>query len=922
MKRFILWKTTAIALSMLLPVGAFAQKPTFRIDFDMTGRPAAEVNEPGYIAWPIVDCATDSRIIDGVEVTLANNPPNSAAIALRSHWYKAGIQAPNYARLVSDGLTGKAGDGGTEIKIILSGLPAGKHTLMSYHNTVDNLTEKTFTDMEIYIDGKLVVKGLEPSNRALSNFEAQTAYLEFEAKEDTPVEFLFAPTYTSKASSWNVIINGLVLNEPNIMKQSRNPNPADADYHIDADNKQYTLSWTAANGAVAHEVYFGKDKEALFAADASSALCKGRQTHTTFGVNELYSMDTYYWRVDEVDEEGTVTKGDVWSFRPRQLAFPGAEGHGRFAIGGRGGKVVYVTNLNDDGPGSLREAITNDVGPRTIMFAVSGIIELKSRLVLNAPNVTVAGQTAPGKGICLTRAPFGMSGANDAIVRFIRVRLGSGTTYDGMGLQGSDHCILDHNSISWTIDEAFSSRSAKNITLQRTLISEALNAADHQNYPSGSQHGYAASISGDVGSFHHNLLAHCAGRNWSLAGGLDGNGYYAGRLDIFNNVVYNWRSRTTDGGAHEVNFVKNYYKPGAASTQNYALNAQWDGFPGTQRYYCDGNIVEGKFDDLTNPRNGCKSASGNPNPWSNTPFFPSHATVHTARDAYKHVLSDVGCTLPLMDDHDVRMVTETLGGTYSCKGSRTDLPGLPDSEQDVGGWEEYPALTRAANYDTDMDGLPDWWELMFGLNPNSPQNDFSDSNADDDGDGYTNLEEYLHWMATPRYETPIDKQIDIDLTPYTRGFEKEPVYALASIKNATAQVEGSILKITPNQGFSGLLYVDFSVTDADGTEMVRTLGLKVGEGGSHMYRSESEQTGFTIYPNPAVEILYVSTPVGEQAEATIEIATVYGHSCLVKKYQPSQGVSQQVDISSLEPGAYLVTIRCAGRQETMKLIKK
>src|SRR5690606_688528 len=134
------------------------------------------------------------------------------------------------------------------------------------------------------------------------------------------------------------------------------------------------------------------------------------------------------------------------------------------------------------------------------------------------------GQTAPGKGILIRGAPFGMSGAQDAVIRFVRVRLGAGPTFDGMGMAGSDHCIIDHASISWTIDEAFSSRSARNITLQRTLISECLNVAGHQNYDPGTEHGYAASISGDVGSCHHSLLAHCAGRNWSLAGGLDGNG--------------------------------------------------------------------------------------------------------------------------------------------------------------------------------------------------------------------------------------------------------------------------------------------------------------------------------------------------------------------------------------------------------------
>src|SRR5262249_33618900 len=285
------------------------------------------------------------------------------------------------------------------------------------------------------------------------------------------------------------------------------------------------------------------------------------------------SLKTYYWRVDEITSKNVATPGTIWYFRPRHLAFPTAEGYGRFARGGRGGVVVHVTNLNDSGAGSLRDAIETERGPRLVVFDVSGIIPLASRLSIAQNYITVAGQTSPGKGICVRAAPFGATGAHDLIIQNVRVRLGAGQTYDGMGLQGSDHCIVDHCSISWTIDESFSSRNGKNITLQRTLISEALNIAGHQNYPAGTKHGHAASISGDVGSFHHNLLAHNEGRNWSLAGGLDGNGNFAGRLDIFDNVVYNWGGRTTDGGAHQVNFVGNTYKPGPASTIFVALTA-------------------------------------------------------------------------------------------------------------------------------------------------------------------------------------------------------------------------------------------------------------------------------------------------------------------------------------------------------------
>ena len=244
----------------------------------------------------------------------------------------------------------------------------------------------------------------------------------------------------------------------------------------------------------------------------------------------------------------------------RHLAFPTAEGYGRFALGGRAGRVIKVTNLNDSGAGSFRAAVEAD-GPRTVVFDVSGLITLESRLIIRKTNsdLTIAGQTAPGNGICIRKYNVGMLGATNVIVRYLRVRPGniSGMTLDGMGMASSDDCIIDHCSISWTLDESFSSRGGKNITLQRTLISEALNEAGHKKYPVGTQHGYAASIGGDIGSFHHNLLAHCAGRNWSLAGGLTkSNSTYAGRLDLRNNVIYNWKTRATDGGAHEVNFVR------------------------------------------------------------------------------------------------------------------------------------------------------------------------------------------------------------------------------------------------------------------------------------------------------------------------------------------------------------------------------
>jgi hypothetical protein len=404
--------------------------------------------------------------------------------------------------------------------------------------------------------------------------------------------------------------------------------------------------------------------------------------------------------------------------------------------------------LNDSGPGSLRAAIEANE-PRTVVFDVSGRIVLQNRLGIRNPYLTIAGQTAPGKGICISNLNLGMLGTHDVVVRYIRVRPGdtAGLTLDGMGMASTDHAIIDHCSISWTQDEAFSSRGAKNITLQRTLISEALNVAGHKKYEKGKQHGYAASIGGDIGSFHHNLLAHCAGRNWSLEGGLDKAGRHTARLDIRNNVVYNWSHRTTDGGAMQVNFVNNYYKPGPASRVFHVLMPERhlvQAF-GPQEYYVSGNVMEGRYGaderlaGVIAPRNGGSIEEF----LVNEPFFDHHVTTQSAADAYENVLGDVGCNVPMLDDHDRRVIQETRDGSTTYKGSVTGYPGLPDSQQDVGGWEAYPEVHRPADWDTDDDGMPNKWEEQHGFNPS----DAKDGQHDADGDGYTNLEDYLNGIV-------------------------------------------------------------------------------------------------------------------------------------------------------------------------------
>jgi hypothetical protein len=405
---------------------------------------------------------------------------------------------------------------------------------------------------------------------------------------------------------------------------------------------------------------------------------------------------------------------------------------------------------------------------------------------------------------------------------------------------------MDHCSISWSIDEAFSSRSAKNISLQRTLISEALNVAGHQNYPAGTAHGYAASIGGDVGSFHHNLLAHCEGRNWSLAGGLDAAGYFSGRMDIRHNVVYNWRGRTTDGGAHEVNFVGNYYKPGPATTQHYALIANYDNFPGTQQYFFTENIMLGYFNEVTQTsgRTAAGSNGGSVpttySPWVNTAFFPSYVTPQTATEALKTVLSDVGANQPL-DIHDTRVLAETKAGSTTYRGSVSGLLGLPDSQADVGGWEDYGTEVRPAEVDADHDGMSAEWERAHGLNTA-----LDDHNLDVDGDGFTALENYLNWLAGPHAKTPLNAAVEIDLRPYLQGLNGIPSINVSAATHGSVSMlgDGATARFTPAVGFTGV--ATFSFAGSDGLSVSRAMQILVTVPEYRLEASVLNATTFTF----------------------------------------------------------------------------
>jgi len=556
------------------------------------------------------------------------------------------------------------------------------------------------------------------------------------------------------------------------LAKATEPRPANDDEHINGDDGSARLTWRTPPSAVAHRIYFGTNGDLVAQAGADSPLCQGAFPTASFLATHLDSANTYFWRVDELDAAGEATHGELWRFRTRHLAFPTAEGYGRFARGGRGGRVIEVTNLEDYNPdrgevvipGSFRAAV-EAVGPRTIIFRVSGVIRLKKPCAVHNPYCTIAGQTAPGDGICLANDSSGGFGTHDVIIRYLRFRVGDEEhkAMDGCGLGSCDNCIIDHCSISWSSDEGHSSRGAKNITFQRSIVAEALHHGPHYRASDRSKletHAFAASISGDIGSYHHNLLADCTDRNWSLAGGLTQGGLYAGYLDIRNNVVYNWTARTTDGGVKALNYVNNYYKPHLGNPfvkwllKLDPISPAW----GTESYYMSGNVLEGYVDETNNWDTFQNGPEVEKQVRVDAEIFPSYVHTQKAREAYTNVLADVGANFPQSDVIDRHIINDARNGTAEYIGTRGptygDRPGpnyagfidtQSDDKSAAGSpnfpWPDYQ--TRNVPTDSDHDGIPDAWETAHGLNPNDP----NDANADSTGDGYTNLEKYLNSLV-------------------------------------------------------------------------------------------------------------------------------------------------------------------------------
>ncbi len=466
-----------------------------------------------------------------------------------------------------------------------------------------------------------------------------------------------------------------------------------------------------------------------------------------------------------------------WAARPVDLpqaeipAFPGAMGGGAYSFGGRGGKVIIVTSLSDDGPGTLREACETG-GARIVVFNVAGIIRLKTPLIIRAPYITIAGQTAPGDGICIAGESFWVN-THDAVIRHMRFRRGEtyvGRRDDAIGGNPVGNIMIDHVSASWGLDENMSiyrhmyndstgkAQEEKlptvNITIQNSIFSEALDTWNHS---------FGSTLGGENCTFIRNLWADNTGRNPSIG--------WNGIFNFANNVIFNWVHRSTDGGDYKAmyNIINNYYKPGPITPKDSPIGHRILkpesgrsklGYLVFGRAYVNGNIVEGNERVTKDNWDGGVQVEDQPDAGKYKdamklgkplpmPSFP----IMSAQESFGFVLDNAGATLPKRDPVDLRIIVQVRTGQiiYPENVKLDSVPqfkyrrlpkdsykmGIITDIAQVGGYPEYKGTPYK---DSDKDGMPDEWEIKYKLNPNDP----SDAVLDCNGDGYTNIEKYIN----------------------------------------------------------------------------------------------------------------------------------------------------------------------------------
>ena len=533
--------------------------------------------------------------------------------------------------------------------------------------------------------------------------------------------------------------------------------------------------------------------------------------------NVQLAQNGYVYSLVASNSAGAVTNGATLTvLAPATRAFPGAEGAGAFAKGGRGGDVYYVTSLNDaNTAGTLRYGINNaPASGRTILFKVSGNIALNSTLTVNKPRITIAGQTAPGDGICVQNYSFNIA-ANDVVVRHLRSRLGTNALQegDGMWINSGTNIVVDHLSASWSVDETLSSsRTVANLTVQNCFITESLTRSIHEK----GAHGYGGIASSEVTTtytYHRNLYAHHSSRSPRL-----GSDSQSGtlRLDFRNNVIYNWGFRAGYSGdtneTTELNYVGNYLVAGPSSTYNFAFNS--GGI--TTSIYQSGNFIDTDKDGLVDGANTGWSMFSGTMTQTNAPFAVPDATTETAGTAYQRVLAQSGAMPWRRDAYDQRMARTVRTQTGQLVDFVSGAPFAGDyMTNNIGGtnyigvnpWQTLSAV--AAQVDTDNDGMPNFWELAMGLATNNA----ADRNLTNSL-GYTRLEDYLNWLADPHVLCDRNGFVDVNLRE-ANGGATNLTFNVASGTNGTVALlgDGYTARFTATNNYSGLAKFTYTATD-------------------------------------------------------------------------------------------------------------
>lgn len=544
-------------------------------------------------------------------------------------------------------------------------------------------------------------------------------------------------------------------------------------------------------------------------------------TNATYSIVSSLPTDSGTYTVLVATPAGSVLSSNavLTVTTPLATAFPGAEGAGAYTTGGRGGDVYYVTSLADaNTAGTLRFGINNaPAGGRTILFKVSGNIALNSTLTVNKPNITVAGQSAPGDGICIQDESFNIA-ANNVIVRHMRTRLGTNNLAeaDGMWINGGTNIVVDHVSASWSVDEVLStSRNVANLSVQNCFINESQKNSIHIK----GEHGYGGIISSadDVTyTYHHNLYAHNTSRNPRV-----GSDSQAGtlRLDFRNNVIYDWGffagySGDTNENT-EINYVGNYLVAGPISTQTKAFV----GGAATTKIYQSSNLIDNDKDLLIDGVDTGWSMIGGTYTQMGSAFDVPAIPTDSAGVALQRVIAQSGAMPWRRDAVDQRVITSFRrhNGTSIDFVNPTPFAGDYITNNINGtnfiGVNPWPTLTTTtAPIDTDSDGMPDYWELANGLNLNLA----SDRNITNTLTGYTKLEEYLNWLADAHELCNRNGTVDVNLRTAT-GSGTNFTFAVANGLNGTVALlgDGYTARFTAAANTNGVGNFTFSAT-ADG----------------------------------------------------------------------------------------------------------